>query len=192
MNRSGLGTLQIPTEFCDFLMDCCGLGIESAVEVGVFRGGSSYFAAAMLQRANPSCIYTLVDIADYRLGYREFAAILNLQAQIPGTAAALSGWKFDFVFIDGDHSYDGARVDYIHLGQHAKKVLAFHDIHAHEFNGLDGGVRRMWREARDELHAGQRSKEYAHYPDRWMGIGAIFLEQAPDGAMARADGLFLR
>ena len=68
INRSMLGSMQIPPEFCDFLMDCCGLRIASAVEIGVLTGGSSYFAAAMLQRANPSCVYTLVDIADYRVG----------------------------------------------------------------------------------------------------------------------------
>lgn len=172
-NKTLFGTLQYPTEFIDFLMDCARCKPESICEIGAYTGGSSYFAAAVFQRANPQMTYSMIDISDKLIGFEVFSQVLNLDKRVPSTATDHRGEKFDMVFVDADHSYAGARLDYEALGQHAEKLIGFHDIHGHEYDDLDGGIVRFWNEVKEKHAMGDRIVEYAHSPERWMGIGLI-------------------
>jgi predicted O-methyltransferase YrrM len=49
---------------------------------------------------------------------------------------------FDAVFIDGDHSYCGARADWENYGSMGR-IVAFHDIHGHPDKTF--GVPRLWQ-----------------------------------------------
>ncbi len=60
----------------------------------------------------------------------------------PNTSSDLVGQKFDLVFIDADHSYMGAKYDWLNLGRYARKAVGFHDIHGHEYDKYDGGIVR--------------------------------------------------
>ncbi|MBB4952157.1 hypothetical protein H4S14_000199 [Agrobacterium vitis] len=174
MNASGFGALQFPTEFVDFLRVLKGLEIETAVEVGSFRGGSSYFMAAILQRANPKAKLTLVDIEDNLVAFDLFSKKLNIEKAVPNSSDDLSGQAFDFVFIDGDHRFMGVMRDYLNLGKHARKAVAFHDIHAHEFDHEEGGTVRAWNEVKAQLRRTHTIYEFAHSVDRSLGIGLAF------------------
>lgn len=173
INSSLFGVLQIPTEFTDFILEISKHEISTAIEVGVFRGGSSYFIAAVLQRINPNVRYTMVDIEDHLIAYDQFSALLNLERRIPATSTDFAGQSFDLAFLDADHSYDSTKADFINVGRHARKLCAFHDIHGHEYDHLNGGVVRCWNEVRDALAPTNRIVEFAHNPARWMGIGLV-------------------
>ena len=172
------GMIQVPGEFasfCHFLVD---MKIDSAIEVGVYRGRSSYFMCAMLYRNNPNLVYDIVDIEDHLDGYDEFRRILPcLNKCIPNASDDFVKKSYDFVFIDADHSYDAAMRDYLNVGRFAKKLVCFHDIFAHEYDSLSGGIVRCWEEV-GALTPNHPKMVFSQFPNRWMGIGVVVNEGA--------------
>lgn len=80
------------------------------------------------------------------------------------------GDPLDFVFIDGDHTYQGVKQDfeaYIDLVR-AGGIVAFHDISIPDDHPHYGGVNRLWR----ELKQTYRCEEFVETPG-WWGIGVL-------------------
>ena len=74
---------------------------------------------------------------------------------------------YDFVFIDGDHSYDGVYQDYRNYGPMAK-VVAFHDI-VYGKPGHDG-AKVLWQQIK-------QNQCRAEYVRSGLGIGVLFREE---------------
>lgn len=172
-NNGTFGLLQLPTEFTDFIMYVAQFKPQTALEVGVYAGATAYLSAAILQRHNPNLEYYMLDIGDQLVAFERFAELLNLRRLIPNTTADIAGREFDYVLIDADHSYSGAKSDYLAVGRYAKKIVAFHDIHGHEYDAHEGGIVRLWSEVRALAVDTHTVVEFAHCPTRWMGLGVI-------------------
>lgn len=86
--------------------------------------------------------------------------------------AILSGRRLDFLFIDGDHTYEGVKLDFDKYSKLVKKggIIALHDIKEHP-PSWNVGVKRFWDEIKDDY-------EHKEFLDEeitaWGGIGVIF------------------
>lgn len=86
----------------------------------------------------------------------------------------LKGRDIDFLFIDGDHSYEGVKKDFYLYKKFLEKggIIAFHDIAPNGDPRLTGGVPRFWSEIKDAYD----TKEFLENRDqKGYGIGVIFL-----------------
>ncbi len=177
MNPVDYGMLQVPTEFADYLLLAGAGRPASAIEIGVYRGATAYFAAAYLSRLNPELVYTAVDVVDHLVDFDYFAAILPIVKAAPATSGHFAGQSFDLAFIDGSHSYDDSRRDWLHVGR-SSGVVAFHDINGAEYDSENGGIRRTWAELKLQHRTTRTIIEVSHVSG-WMGIGMVFNTGAP-------------
>ena len=167
------GILQIIDEFAQFCVFISQYYLKDVVEIGVYKGRSSYFICALLTRINPHIRYVCVDIEDWMDSFEQYHAILpGIERCVPSTSIDFKDKKFDMVFIDAEHSYDATMLDYLTVGNKANKFTVFHDIYAHEYDFLNGGTVRVWQEVKNNT---PECKHYvfSKFPDEWMGIGII-------------------
>src|SRR5436190_16682193 len=127
--------------------------------------------SAVLQRPNPKATLKLVDVQVVLIGFDAFSEVLNIEKSMPISSDDFSGEAFDLVFIDGDHHYQGVMRDITNLGRHARRAVALHDIHAHEFDDQEGGPVRAWNELKSLLRTTHTVYEFAHSETRSLGIG---------------------
>jgi len=98
------------------------------------------------------------------------------EATFAEVSEALGGGKVDFLFIDGDHRYEGVKRDYEMYSRLVKPggIIAFHDIVPGP-EELVGGVPRFWRELKSTLPS-SRVVEIVHdWRQGGYGIGVVFV-----------------
>jgi predicted O-methyltransferase YrrM len=86
-------------------------------------------------------------------------------------AEILEGQALDFLFIDGDHSYDGVRRDFDDYAPLVRPdgLVALHDVHPHS-QAWGGEVPQFWSEIRDRYSASELLESPAQ---DGYGIGLI-------------------
>ncbi len=182
MNSVDYGIIQIPTEFADYLMMAGASRPSTAIEIGVFRGATAYIAAAYFYRLNKNHQYVAVDVIDDYTDFDYFKDLLPITKAAPCTSGEFAGERFDVAFIDGDHSYDGSRTDWLNVGR-SSGFVAFHDINGAEYDSQNGGIRRTWSELKLEYRATRSIMEISHCSN-WMGIGLILNRSPIDSVQA--------
>ena len=159
------------------------------LEIGSYKGGTLF----MWCRSNPSIEVAIsLDLPDGKFGggyerrrkklYKEFIwdrrgakmFLVRDDSHKPETLATvrntLAGRSIDFLFIDGDHSYEGVRQDFEMYWPLVVEggIVAFHDIIT---EGKGHEVWRFW----NELKGGFNSREIIENPTRKkFGIGVIY------------------
>lgn len=81
---------------------------------------------------------------------------------------ALNGKKIDFLFIDGDHTYEGVKKDYEMYSTLSQGPIGFHDIIEHsKESGCN--VHEFWNEIKKD----RERLEFIAGGQKWGGIGLL-------------------
>ncbi len=162
---------QIPSEIEGFLNRLRTAPPETIIEVGTATGGTLFLLASV---AADDALLVSVDLPEGAFGggyprrrgklYRAFGRdgqrieLLRRDSHEPKTVQhvqrLLRGRQVDLLFIDGDHTYDGVRQDYVSYSPLVRPggLIAFHDIVPGVTEDV-GGVPRFWQELKEtELH----------------------------------------
>lgn len=182
--------LQVPSELRALGEILAELQPRRALEIGTAHGGTLLFLTRL---ASPQATIASVDLPGGRFGggygprrrwwYQRFARreqklhLLQGDSHSPEmlsrVKAAFKGEPLDYLFIDGDHTYEGVKSDFETYGPLVRKggVIAFHDIVEGKAE-MVGGVPRFWREVRP----GFRHNEFVKDPRQggW-GIGVLYV-----------------
>ncbi len=163
---------------------------ERALEIGTARGGTLLFLTRL---ASPHATIVSVDLPGGMFGggynarrkwfYQRFARrrqrLFPFQVDshsveaLQSVKAALENQPLDYLFIDGDHTYEGVTKDFEMYGPLVRKggLIAFHDIVEGPSEAV-GGVPQFWREIKPRY----RHREIINDPlQGGYGIGILYV-----------------
>ena len=180
--------IQVPEEIEALASFVAELKPRNVLEIGTWKGGTFYLWLCLAQ---PEGLKLSIDLAGGPFGggmlteadlyEREdrFRALSRNERFIPGDShseqvaeqvrALLRSEKLDFLFIDGDHTYEGVKQDFLMYSPFVSPSgwIAFHDINDSEWHRQNNvGVCKLWAELK-----GKKLEFNSH--QSWAGIGLI-------------------
>jgi predicted O-methyltransferase YrrM len=165
------------------------------LEIGTYRGGTLWLWCRV---AAPNAFITSIDLPggqfgggydeSYEVRFRSFTkpeqqlVLLRRDSHDAATLRelmeALDGRSIDFLFIDGDHSYEGIKQDFETYSPFVghNGVIAIHDILPHTVE-TDCQVHVFWSELKQRGYRMRELVDTRPSPSRglWGGIGVIFV-----------------
>jgi predicted O-methyltransferase YrrM len=184
-----ISPLQIESELQSLLNILQKRNIRRMIEIGTAYGGTLFLFARVL---SPDSTIISLDLPEGMLGggyksfkspfYMNFAEknqhihLLRNDSHSPlslsEVKSILLGQKLDFLFIDGDHTYDGVKQDYQMYAPLVRKggLIVFHDICKHPPSwGCE--VDKFW----NEIKTAYLHQEIIDNPHQnWAGIGVLY------------------
>lgn len=180
-----LSPVQMEEEIERLAMDVRELTPRRVLEIGTAKGGTLYLWTCL---ATPDATIVSVDLPAGKYGggyspqraaiYKRFALpqqkvhLLRADSHAPGTRDRVvdlfAGEPVDFLFLDGDHSYEGVKQDWHYFAPLVRPggLIAFHDI---AMNYEETRVKQLW----DEIKPLHEHWEYAFHAKSIFGIGVI-------------------
>lgn len=185
-----IAPIQVKEEIVGLLRRLASSPPSTVLEIGTAKGGTLFLFTRI---ARDDALLVSVDMphGDFGGGYppymvpllQSFARASQSLRLVQGDSHKgetlqrvrdlLGGRSVDFLFIDGDHSYEGVKRDFEMYSPLVSKggIVAFHDIVPGPAFRV-GGVARFWREIKDRhVH-----EEFIHDPDQGgFGIGILLM-----------------
>jgi len=181
---------QVPEELIRLFEIVSAVQVKNALEIGTWSGGTLFMTCRV---ADPDAMVISVDLPGGKFGggylwprrfvYRKFAKnnqSLHLlrkdshNSDTRGLVRSLLGDRsLDFLFIDGDHTYDGVRADFEMYAPLVRSggIVAFHDIAKHPTQ-TRCEVDRFWNEIKLRYHYLEIIKDPLQ---GWAGIGVLHI-----------------
>lgn len=187
MSYKVIRPLQVQTELLELARIVADARPHALLEIGTFRGGTLFVFSRL---AAPDAVIISLDLPISLRGklvrvaqgplFQRFTYghqsmhLLREDSHSPKSVADVGAIRgdhlLDFLFIDGDHAYDGVKADF-ELHSRAVRpggIVAFHDIAMKP----PCGVPQLW----SELKAKYRHTEIVHETGpKSMGIGVLWV-----------------
>lgn len=177
---------QIRSEFLELAKMVKEQNCKYIMEIGTYRGGTLFvFSQLAAARATVISLDFHFSLLGKMYGalqkplLRKFVRngkslfLLRENSHLPETLRVirniLNGNELDFLFIDGDHTYEGVREDFMMYSPLVREggLIAFHDIAE---SGGSREVHRLW----SELKPNYQHEEFIHQTGSGaMGIGVL-------------------
>ena len=170
-------------KFCEFYQE---LKCKNIMEIGSYLGGNFY---VMCKLSDPIGVKISLDCPLYQnqdvqlklnntyakmRNFAEDVHLVHTDSHIEESknqiSSILKEQKLDFLFIDGDHTYEGVKMDFEMYSPFVKKggYVAFHDINDTELHrSLNCHVAKFWNELNYKNTFEFNSKSFC------MGIGVV-------------------
>jgi predicted O-methyltransferase YrrM len=184
--------MQIKEEFIELLKIFQELNPKYILEIGTANGGTLFCYSKL---ADPDATIISIDLPEGPFGggypewkipvYQAFAKenqklyLLrkdsHKQETLEEVKKILNGNQLDFLFIDGDHSYEGVKKDFEMYSPLVRKggIIAFHDCLLNNDDFASGGVKRFW----DNIKREYRFKEIIQEKEnKEFGISVILVD----------------
>jgi predicted O-methyltransferase YrrM len=181
-----LAPLQIRSELVSWANEIADLRPQNAMEIGTCNGGTLFLLCRL---SGPNAHIISLDKDRGRLGgvrksvYYSFVRGRQRLNVVHGDSHStrtqsrivrkLGQEKLDLLFIDGDHSYEGVKLDFEMYSPLVRPggVIGFHDIVGHPPEA-QCHVKEFW----DEVKQRYRHREIIDSPGQvWAGIGLLYV-----------------
>ena len=177
-NAQFIKSSQIRDEILELLELLDNLKPKVMLEIGTAKGGTLFLFSHLASR-DATIISVDLPAGMYGGGYplwkiplyKSFAlsdqkihlirADSHSLSTLESAKSILNGKKIDFLFIDGDHTYEGVKKDFEMYTPSVKNdgIIAFHDIVLGSKENV-GGVPKFWQEIKDRYEAKEIVKDW--------------------------------
>jgi predicted O-methyltransferase YrrM len=185
-----LAPVQIKQEIGMLLSVLTKQTIHTMLEIGTAQGGTLFLFSRIID-SDATMISLDLPGGKFGGGYEEFKIpfftnfaqkaqrifLVRANSHSPSTLSTiksiLKGQKLDFLFIDGDHTYEGVKEDFHMYGPLVRKcgLIAFHDI-CKGPPEVEGEVNKFWK----ELKCTYKHQEIINVPfQKGYGIGVLYV-----------------
>jgi cephalosporin hydroxylase len=179
--------VQVPSELNRFAEIVASICPKKVLEIGTFQGGTLCILARL---SAPRATIISIDLPGGKFGggqskvrsllYHTFRKSFQSMYLIRGdshseevaTKIRHITQSLDVLFIDGDHTYDGVKHDFLSYSPLVRPggIIAFHDIAEHR-KETGGDVPWFWNEVK-RSHA---HEEIIENPEQGWGIGVLYV-----------------